>query len=257
MTPVLPSPTLPSCAHRITIECNFHCCAVPDVLATDLDSPNFLSHLAPPMKTFLWWGAGGQVTKAHYDTYDNFFCVLKGSKKLLLYAPWEAHLISPYTARASGPYISIDLADPFKDEARDPAAAARFRLAARMVADVRGEAHCCQLTLAFKELLSIVAFICFWFLLSNDHFMWLSWVVAQLVTACTFPQCGITKCYLPTKKRWHFRCGFHSLWAQPDCSTTGFRQIPSSSPPSSEQQSVIALKHGLWISSSLLRSRCD
>lgn len=68
---------------------------IPPVLADDVRAPNFLGHIAPAAKMLLWWGSGGQVTKAHYDTYDNLICVLKGSKDFLLYAPWESHLISP------------------------------------------------------------------------------------------------------------------------------------------------------------------
>ena len=44
---------------------------IPNELADDVREPSFLSFLAPTYKTLLWWGAGGQVTKAHYDTYDN------------------------------------------------------------------------------------------------------------------------------------------------------------------------------------------
>ena len=60
-------------------------------------------------------------------------CILKGSKRFILYAPWESHLISPYTT-AGKSYINLDLADPFANETADPAAAARFRSAARVVA---------------------------------------------------------------------------------------------------------------------------
>ena len=35
------------------------------------------------------------MTKAHYDSFDNMICVLKGTKDFLLYPPWETHLISP------------------------------------------------------------------------------------------------------------------------------------------------------------------
>ena len=68
---------------------------VPAELAGDLRSPKFLEHIAPASKNLLWWGAGGQVTKAHYDSFDNMICVLKGTKEFLLYPPWETHLISP------------------------------------------------------------------------------------------------------------------------------------------------------------------
>lgn len=68
---------------------------VPAELAGDVRSPKFLDHIAPAAKNLLWWGAGGQVTKAHYDSFDNLICVLKGTKEFLLYPPWETHLISP------------------------------------------------------------------------------------------------------------------------------------------------------------------
>lgn len=42
---------------------------IPDVLAHDLRIPRFLEILNPAVKSLIWWGAGGQITKAHYDTY--------------------------------------------------------------------------------------------------------------------------------------------------------------------------------------------
>ncbi|XP_065177492.1 uncharacterized protein LOC135808252 isoform X2 [Sycon ciliatum] len=63
-------------------------------LAADLDRPR-VTQLLEIDAVNLWMGAGGQVTPAHFDNYENFMCMVDGHKKFRLYEPAMSNFIYP------------------------------------------------------------------------------------------------------------------------------------------------------------------
>lgn len=86
-------------------------------LAADVTPPPYFS--APPLTKNLWIGSAGNVTKAHFDTEDNFLVQVRGRKRLLLFPSTEWRRLYPSSPLSIRPNFSqVDFSKP--DAARFP-----------------------------------------------------------------------------------------------------------------------------------------
>jgi hypothetical protein len=86
-------------------------------LAADATPPPYFPY-APATKN-LWIGSTGNVTKAHFDTEDNFLMQVRGRKRLLLFPSTEWRSLYPSSPLSIRPNFSqVDFAKP--DRVRFP-----------------------------------------------------------------------------------------------------------------------------------------
>ena len=74
---------------------------LPAELAADVHTPPWVSMplddtVAQPA---LWIGGANHTTPIHRDMYENVYCMVRGAKRLLLAAPWEADRLYPEEQR--------------------------------------------------------------------------------------------------------------------------------------------------------------
>ena len=60
---------------------------VPDKLIRDVSNPFFEVFKKNPLEKNLFLGIGGNITRTHYDSYDNFYFLLEGTKDITLISP--------------------------------------------------------------------------------------------------------------------------------------------------------------------------
>jgi hypothetical protein len=61
---------------------------VPKILRKDLRNPYLKAFERPAKEINMFLGVGGNVTRTHYDSYENFYFLLDGSKEISLISPY-------------------------------------------------------------------------------------------------------------------------------------------------------------------------
>tara|TARA_A100001015_G_C15031110_1_gene733281 strand:+ start:2694 stop:3515 length:822 start_codon:yes stop_codon:yes gene_type:complete len=84
---------------------------VPDKLSKDVKNPFFEVFKRNPLEKHLFLGIGGNITRTHYDSYDNFYFLLDGTKEITLISPkYDNNLYIPKNKKGKEEnYIKVDI----------------------------------------------------------------------------------------------------------------------------------------------------
>lgn len=83
--------------------------SLPPQLLADLDFPATPRVMAPS----IWFGSAGTSTPLHFDSPDNLHCQIYGSKRWVLFSPYDTPYLYPYPEDDRYSHVShVDLANP-------------------------------------------------------------------------------------------------------------------------------------------------